>query len=542
MSAPTNTSAATAIAIPGLPFSTSQRVDYAGTTYTVWYVYSGTNLALHIGVFGFGDLTVYKPTVTLWIGTPDNLTELLGGIGGQNIPIQAPLNSNQAIYLKIEPNSGNPSPANLTLSVEAAPVSDVPVGGLLVPDDTDGFPALSVGSSDGGALRFFPLAAGETGDLLSNGNLIVIGDNTTNLATLYTSQLQKIGTLPFNADSLVRLNPVSQTFYIGFEPSAPAHAEVTTITSAGVLGPTVWTLAATGLTCGAPAADDTKLYYSAGGISPAVKVWNLATDTAGSDLVAAISGYFIDDMLTVPDGTLLVMYRQAGQPVLVKHYAADGSTIRTVTLGTAGGGGCKLAYAVDPATFWAWTHSVAPTSGFSIFTNINISSGATVTTFQVPEFEDGAYQAAASSTPGARFGPSFSCPLLVLRQPIPANTTPPTFDTVDLPIRRLRRSPHLTTEQMRVFYHRFQLDLQPGIGTLTGQGVNPLVMLRYSDDGGFTWSNEIQMGAGAQGQYLTRVYALMLGSGRDRVWEVSTSDPNKWVWIAAYLESTTGTS
>lgn len=51
------------------------------------------------------------------------------------------------------------------------------------------------------------------------------------------------------------------------------------------------------------------------------------------------------------------------------------------------------------------------------------------------------------------------------------------------------------------------------------------VMLRWSNDGGHTWSNRYQMRIGKIGQYSRRAKREQLGAGRNRVWEVSGSDP-----------------
>lgn len=102
-------------------------------------------------------------------------------------------------------------------------------------------------------------------------------------------------------------------------------------------------------------------------------------------------------------------------------------------------------------------------------------------------------------------------------------------------IRRVRRSPAINKEHHRLFFDRFELLLQAGIGTQTGQGANPLVMLRLSNDGGMTWGNEITCGAGRVGQYTARVLFWRLGMARDRVFEVSVSDPVPWRVTAAYL-------
>lgn len=109
------------------------------------------------------------------------------------------------------------------------------------------------------------------------------------------------------------------------------------------------------------------------------------------------------------------------------------------------------------------------------------------------------------------------------------------MDVDSRPIRRLRRSPSVVDENRRVIHSWFELLLETGLGLSTGQGQTPTVMLRYSDDGGRTWSSELTSSAGAIGDYPKRVYWTALGQARQRVYEVSFSDPIPWRLTAAYL-------
>jgi hypothetical protein len=64
----------------------------------------------------------------------------------------------------------------------------------------------------------------------------------------------------------------------------------------------------------------------------------------------------------------------------------------------------------------------------------------------------------------------------------------------------------------------------------TAQGTDPQVMLRWSDDGGFTWGNEHWRSMGKIGQKGRRVIWRRLGmttKTRDRVYEISGTDPVK---------------
>lgn len=76
------------------------------------------------------------------------------------------------------------------------------------------------------------------------------------------------------------------------------------------------------------------------------------------------------------------------------------------------------------------------------------------------------------------------------------------------------------------------------ISTVTVQGANPQVMLRWSDDGGHTWSNEHWRSMGRIGEYGYRTIWRRLGMTvklRDRVYEVSATDPVKIAIMGAEL-------
>ncbi len=109
-------------------------------------------------------------------------------------------------------------------------------------------------------------------------------------------------------------------------------------------------------------------------------------------------------------------------------------------------------------------------------------------------------------------------------------------DVDGLVIRRLRRAPAMETENEEIYYTAFELDLDPGQGTVTGQGSNPQVMMRMSDDGGKTWGIERWRSAGKIGEYQTRVRWDRLGRARRRVFEVVMTDPAPWRLTGAYVE------
>jgi hypothetical protein len=88
-----------------------------------------------------------------------------------------------------------------------------------------------------------------------------------------------------------------------------------------------------------------------------------------------------------------------------------------------------------------------------------------------------------------------------------------------------------------------------GIGSVTvnqGQPTpgssprDPEINLRWSDDGGHVWSNIHTVGAGQMGKFLTRVIWRRLGRSRDRVYEVSVTDPIPWRLLEADLIASPG--
>jgi hypothetical protein len=105
-------------------------------------------------------------------------------------------------------------------------------------------------------------------------------------------------------------------------------------------------------------------------------------------------------------------------------------------------------------------------------------------------------------------------------------------------LRSWRALPTSQNNLKRSAQHSLQLDLETGVGLNLGQGSDPQVMLRWSDDGGHTWSNEHWIGIGKIGEFYRRAIWRRLGMTmkiRDRVYEVSGTDPVKIAIIGAEL-------
>jgi len=131
-------------------------------------------------------------------------------------------------------------------------------------------------------------------------------------------------------------------------------------------------------------------------------------------------------------------------------------------------------------------------------------------------------------------------------------------------IRRVRRCPHLVSDLQRFYFDELQIQFQPGVGlvndlnpyaavagiAITGvaivgsgaftSGVDPQAMLRWSNDGGSTYSSEHWTGIGKIGAYKNRAIWRRLGYARDRIFEVVVTDPVKAVIVSANLKAYVG--
>jgi hypothetical protein len=85
-----------------------------------------------------------------------------------------------------------------------------------------------------------------------------------------------------------------------------------------------------------------------------------------------------------------------------------------------------------------------------------------------------------------------------------------------------------------------QLDIETGVGLLTGQGSAPEAMLSVSRDGGRSFGPARVAGFGAQGAYRTRCRWSALGAARDFVFQLRITDPVKRVITGEAVEMMAG--
>ena len=101
-------------------------------------------------------------------------------------------------------------------------------------------------------------------------------------------------------------------------------------------------------------------------------------------------------------------------------------------------------------------------------------------------------------------------------------------------------SPPIYSGNKRITHDRLWIEFDTGVGLITGQGSDPLCMLRFSDDAGNTWSNEIQASIGDMGDYRVKVEFTCLGQSRHRIYELKITDPIKRHITGAWLNMRVG--
>jgi hypothetical protein len=107
-------------------------------------------------------------------------------------------------------------------------------------------------------------------------------------------------------------------------------------------------------------------------------------------------------------------------------------------------------------------------------------------------------------------------------------------------IRREAVSVSLAAIGARLTMARLEIEMETGVGTTTGDGMNPTALLSWSDDGGRIWSNEKPASLGAIGGYRRRARWYRCGQFRERYLRIVISDPVKVAILAANAEMEQG--
>ena len=109
-------------------------------------------------------------------------------------------------------------------------------------------------------------------------------------------------------------------------------------------------------------------------------------------------------------------------------------------------------------------------------------------------------------------------------------------------IKRIRSGPVIWSDMKTIRHNAFLLDMATGVGTVQpgSVGFDPKAMLRWSDDSGYTWSSEYWASFGLRGDYGMQVRFNRLGVARNRIYEVTITQPVKVVITGAGIDGGAG--
>src|SRR5215470_9623287 len=312
MPPPTNTTAATATV---LTMNTTVSQDTTGATapyHEVWYTYTATTSDVLVGWWAAAN-SPYAVGTTFLQGSPSSLTAAFGFSPNVTKPAQVQMTAGVQYFFQIR-NLGSTEPLTDTLHISffRAPNSSVPAGSLAINDDAPGWPIVFLSPTTGAVLqtRLFP--SGETGTILPSGvSIWHDSEADPQVIRLYDATLTRIATPAWTFDGVAppTTSNRSNKFYLGDPggtfPAPTRLARVTTLSTTGVLGGTVWTLPEVGLRAIGVSHDDAVLYHtgqSTGGSS--IRRWDLVGNVALSDLVPTLTNYTpVKDILVLNDRT-----------------------------------------------------------------------------------------------------------------------------------------------------------------------------------------------------------------------------------------------
>jgi hypothetical protein len=468
------------------------------------------------------------------------------------------------LYIRIINTFGGAPTLPTTVYVDRIPNTAVPVNAPIINNDISGYPA-TILSPTGDPSQIRSFVAGESGAMLANGVSLWSDATDHTLLKLFDADLALITTVTWPSRAQLRA-PISSngvdTFWVGNFDVAPA--KINTVTAAGVLGSEI-TLTTFRLHHVAPSMVDVDILYLIGllSVSPfTYGIWKYHLASTTLDAAPFITepanyslrGFYGRELVPLSDGRVLVMLQkdEGEGDSKVTLYDTTGAVVRDFPLDDNDVN--HIALGADGTTFWVWTFTDGAFD--SQFIEFRISDGVRLQEFTLPTTTSGSHFSSDPTSPSSPlFGVPECCPMVITRVPLPPYGPPPPTPAEELPpyvspsyfedpriIRRLRRAPHLSQENVRVFYRKIELDLERGVGLPSGQGADPLVMLRLSRDGGHTWSEPVEMSAGQIGVYTQRVIARRLGAARDTVFEVTVSDPVAWSLVNAWLDLEAGTS
>lgn len=454
---PTNYTPATAKIITGVPYIDSvdlsaspddavnvpEGITNVNAKNSGWWKYTSSAedsaLSLNASYDGFESTII--PVVALWIEDPNNPGQYIqpSGLGIypptiRNVtpnpydsdyngywlmfPVVTPdIVAGQVYYFQIL-NDSSPHVAltgNLRLTVKLAPKLLVPAGSLIIPDDTQPYPAVSI-SNVGDILRVFSeLIATEIGAVLPTGEVCLVDQSGAWPLKVYSNQMVLVATTTAaEQPQYIQPGPTDKWYFI----TTAGGLVLSTIDTTGAIGGTTWTLAEFfTFTSFGISPDETIAYWADG--DGVIHRHDLVNDLPLSDLVVITPDAFGEMNIDV-DGNIIVEVEVI--PREIRQYAPNGTLLQTYLVATTG-------YTIDHIRiypygtyFVVWEQSNVGTPLIGRWTYYNVSNGSILKgPFQLPLFNVTG-NGPIESHP---FAPSNSCPILFVTETIFVSSTPP---------------------------------------------------------------------------------------------------------------------
>lgn len=114
------------------------------------------------------------------------------------------------------------------------------------------------------------------------------------------------------------------------------------------------------------------------------------------------------------------------------------------------------------------------------------------------------------------------------------------YDDDGVAIYRIRTTPpeYEKEEQRLVGIDHVELRVESGLANQSGEGSDPKISMRYSDNGGHTWSFSLQRSMGKVGEYAKRIRWNRLGIASEWVFEFTIVEPIDFSLIEGFARVT----
>jgi hypothetical protein len=431
----------------------TQRCDVGGIALNAWFQYTAPADGV-LSLWMYGAVDVFRPNAEVFLspGTTTHYMAVGGGGSTHSLcpPFQFPVRSGETYLFKANNiNTINSVPANLTVLLRAfAPAAlPIPIESICINDDAgrvargdgtfDTFPISILSGSDSyAALKYVPsFPTGETGDIMENGVVCVGGDDdnsftktifiytydaTAGTFTLVTSN--DLTSIARNFNNM-RANRSNGKFYLLYQIT-DFHHRIARISQAGVVefstsNLATWTSSIASMTT---SLDGTIAYFADAHATARIGRWDMIGDVALSDLVSIPGAVFGRDMVTLADGSVIVILNNAttGQ---IRRYSDAGVLLNTYTPASLGIdyinslADSRIAASSDGTKFWYRNLSNEDANGFlgSYFIKIDADSGAVVKRILAAPFSIGEFLSDPINTSAfpTFFGHSESCTFFI---------------------------------------------------------------------------------------------------------------------------------